>query len=87
MDYNNLGSNVSVHGGVTFSGHLIELGNKWVFGYDCAHYGDKTLCPPELLNLGLEDMFSDGIWRDEDFCIEGCESLAKQLKLLGDGYE
>lgn len=63
---------LDVHGGITFAEELSELDNKWVFGYDCAHHLDKSRYNPH------------GTWREEDFCIEECESLAKQLKLLGD---
>ena len=69
---------LSVHGGVTYAGHLDEMD---VVGYDCAHYGDYMKCPEELKGTDMEKLwsFDDGIWRDEEFCTNECESLAKQI--------
>lgn len=70
---------IIVHGGITYSNHLAELGDKWVFGYDCAHCDDKQLCPPQFKGTGIEDLYTSGTWRDEEYCTEECESLAMQL--------
>lgn len=62
-----------VHGGVTFADTAphIELENDglWYFGFDCAHYQDG--------NMQYENGYPV---RDLEFCIEQCESLAKQIK-------
>lgn len=61
-----------VHGGITYSGcsddYPVEAKGLWWFGYDCAHYNDKT------------SYSSSGIFRDADYCEKECESLAEQLK-------
>ena len=55
----------NVHGGITFSGPL--QGDEWWFGFDCAHHGDATMYT------------THGIFRDLDFVINECESLATQI--------
>lgn len=62
-----------VHGGVTFFGTPYwsdskEDNSKLFVGFDCAHVGDTTRYNP-----------TEGILRSLDYCIEECESLAKQL--------
>lgn len=72
---------LNVHGGVTYAGNLPEMDNKYVVGYDCAHYGDYMKCPEELKGTDMEKLwsFDDGIWRDEEFCTNECEKLAQQI--------
>lgn len=72
---------LNVHGGITYAGHLDEMDGKYVVGYDCAHYGDLMKCPEELKGTSMEHsfMYSEGIWRDADYCTNECESLANQL--------
>lgn len=72
---------LNVHGGVTYADHLNEMDGKYVIGYDCAHYGDLMKCPEELKGTSMEHsfMYSEGIWRDVDYCTNECESLANQL--------
>lgn len=72
---------LNVHGGVTYAGNLPEMDNKYVVGYDCAHYGDYMKCPEELKGTDMEKLwaFDNGVWRDEEFCTNECESLAKQI--------
>lgn len=72
---------LNVHGGVTYAGNLTEMDNKYVVGYDCAHYGDYMKCPEELKGTNMEKLwaFDDGIWRDEEYCTNECEELAKQI--------
>lgn len=73
-------SNISVHGGITYSelsnptqeiSHLHDTdAGIWWFGFDTAHYGD--LVP------GTE-LFLDGIYRDETYVRNEVKSLAEQL--------
>lgn len=72
---------LNVHGGVTYAGNLPEMDGKYVVGYDCAHYGDYMKCPEELKGTDMEKLwaFDNGVWRDEEFCTNECESLAKQI--------
>lgn len=72
---------LDVHGGVTYAGNLPEMDNKYVVGYDCAHYGDYRKCPEERKGTAMEKLwtFDEGVWRDEEFCTNECESLANQL--------
>lgn len=68
VDYNDIDSYIDVHGGVTYSGKdYWDTRLGWYFGYDCAHYNDQT------------KYWNEGVWRDEAFCTEECESLANQL--------
>lgn len=72
---------LNVHGGVTYAGNLPEMDDKYVVGYDCAHYGDYMKCPEELKGTDMEKLwaFDDGVWRDEEFCTNECEKLAQQI--------
>lgn len=72
---------LNVHGGVTYADPLDEMDGKYVVGYDCAHYGDLMKCSEELKGTSMEHsfMYSEGIWRDVDYCTNECESLANQL--------
>lgn len=56
-----------VHGGVTFAGWL-ERADTWFVGFDCAHADDLV---PKITK--------SGIYRDEAYVTEQCESLARQL--------
>lgn len=58
-----------VHGGVTYAGTASFCDGNYVLGYDCAHAGD--VC------FGYH--YEGDVWRDEAFCIEQCEKLAKQI--------
>ena len=75
-----------VHGGITFGNHIQAKEfneNDWYFGYDCAHYNDITEYmkkDPEIMSFKGEATF-----KDLDFCIQECESLADQLKQF-EGY-
>lgn len=62
-------ADITVHGGVTFQEGLSYMDNKICIGFDCAHAGDKT-----KFSTWPED-----VWRDEQFCVNECESMAKQL--------
>lgn len=68
---------VTVHGGLTYG--AAHLGVKsdltvWWFGYDCAHYGDGY-----HPNSPMARVDSTGTFRDEAFCVQECEELARQL--------
>lgn len=91
-DYNSIDEHIDVHGGITFSGELTMLPDMgWMFGYDCNHWNDRQLCTPEMEAAGLSglSMYQHGVWRDEAYCTEECESMASQLislninKLIG----
>ena len=75
---------ISVHGGVTYQDALPELEDKIVIGFDCAHAGDLMKCPEKYKGTDMENMFmySDGVWRDEQYCTDECESMAKQLMAM-----
>lgn len=81
--YIDVEDHIDVHGGVTYSGEDYwdtKLG--WYFGYDCAHYNDKVNCPDDLKHipsLAESPAYTHGVWRDEAYCTEECESLANQL--------
>ena len=76
-----------VHGGITYSGNG-RKGNYpiktdlWWFGYDCAHCDDGkdlSVLSEELLEVELK-WSTGGILRSVEYCMDECESLAKQLK-------
>lgn len=66
-----------VHGGITYSGggedssYPVES-DGWWFGYDCAHAGDKK----------FSRFDSSGVFRDVNYCVNECESLAKQIAVI-----
>ena len=65
---------IDVHGGLTYSSDHEPLGKPdglWWFGFDCAHAGDSVPSYP------TEDR--GDVYRDEDYVIAECKSLAKQL--------
>jgi len=74
---------VGAHGGLTFSatpkecsGELSKAkGGMW-FGFDCNHYCDLSLRASHLASPGAT-------FRDVDFCVNECESMASQLKAVG----
>ena len=74
-----------VHGGLTYSGnghgtYPVES-ELWWFGYDCAHAGDLPEPDSRMGKVYADMAFSqrEGVIRTLDFCIDECESLAKQL--------
>lgn len=77
-----------VHGGINFSGGDSDYPAKstdlWWFGYDCGHSGDgrseSYLKTMEERYPNQPFMWTDrGVFRDVDYCISECESLAQQL--------
>ena len=85
-----IGSLFEVHRGITMSGYLSddiskeinkklypgEYKKRWLFGYDCCNYGDNPM-------QGLNDC---GTWKDVDYCIAECESLAEQIIGVDEKY-
>lgn len=84
----------NVHGSLTYSGgddeYPIKMDGVWWFGYDCGHCTDKPSIPDvenissrqSLNKLDNEGFYNDGVLRSLEYCIEECESLAKQLNEL-----
>ncbi|MGL4638850.1 MAG: hypothetical protein ACRCVX_03830 [Shewanella sp.] len=77
-----------VHGSITYSGgnpdYPIKSDGLWWFGFDCGHSGDGK--SPEYLTEmrqkypGFPSMWrDDGEFRDVDYCVAECESLARQM--------
>lgn len=77
-----------VHGGITYSEDSllgVEGENLWWFGFDCGHSGDAP--SPEYLeeqrrkypSLHSFTVASRGVHRTLEYCIDECESLARQL--------
>lgn len=78
-----------VHGSLTFADHGREGGTLdpalWWFGFDCAHCDDAPA--PEFIaqqRAAYPDkpyMWRDygGVHRTLDYCVEHCESLARQI--------
>lgn len=78
-----------VHGGITYAGEgggepFLDAG-LWWFGYDCGHCWDAAA--PEhiekMMQLYPDQPFmwssAGGTFRDLDYCIDECESLARQI--------
>ena len=77
-----------VHGSITYSGgspdYPAQSDNLWWFGYDCAHAGDS---PSPEAQAKKREMHPDhrflwertGEFRDIDYCVTECESLARQI--------
>lgn len=71
-----------VHGGLTYAGGKLptadEPDGNWWFGFDCAHAGDLA---PGLLEYGRYD---GDIYRDQQYVVAECQSLAAQLTKIGE---
>lgn len=66
---------VSVHGGVTYE----EMeGDRWVLGFDCAHYGD--LVPGYESALSIYSRGEVPIYRTIDYVLSELNDLAEQAK-------
>jgi len=91
-DYDDVPS-IDVHGGLTYAGgekaqYPVEAEGLWWFGYDCAHLGDAR--DPELMQGEYKEVYDKGLFREMHFegdtvktmeyCVNECESLAKQFK-------
>lgn len=78
-------NNIEVHGGLTYSGRLIN--NSYWFGFDCAHYMDKKDIEslkkyyPDTKNKECCD-FNNSTIKDLEFCINECEKLSEQIKQI-----
>lgn len=79
----------NVHGGITYSSgendYPVPSDGLWWFGYDCNHLGDS---PSYEVVQARRDQYpyqpfmwgnTDGAFRDLDYCINECESLAQQI--------
>lgn len=77
-----------VHGSLTFSGdgrgQYPVPSDLWWFGYDCGHAGDGKA--PEYLQEMRERYpdspimwTDDGEFRSVEYCMDECESLARQI--------
>lgn len=76
--YRNMSINLSVHGGVTFTGKLNEEGFKkkfWYIGFDTAHSWDYV----PILNDGLSSHY-----RDLGYVKQEVQKLLDQIKELED---
>ena len=79
-----------VHGGITYSRechgkicHKTDNGDHvWWFGFDCAHAGDKTHFTKKSLEIesAFSDLHKTDVYRDVNYVMGECKSLAKQLK-------
>ena len=78
-----------VHGSLTYSGssetYPVPHDGLWWFGYDCGHSGDGR---SDAYIAGMKAAFpnkpfmwfeGDGVFRDLDYCVAECESLAQQM--------
>jgi len=68
-DYDNIP--VHCHGGLTYAS---DEGDKWVIGFDCAHYGDLQ---PFWSNQEIYG--SNGTYKDMDYVSKECESICEQI--------
>ena len=80
-------NDLTVHGGLTFSGERDVEGDFHWFGFDCAHAGDYSpKCDPlndPVLGLGAETGWGTKIaYRDLAYVEDQCRSLAAQLKAI-----
>lgn len=70
---------IDVHGGLTYSDDHCPRNDPdglWWFGFDCSHSGDYS---PNFSSLGL----TYGVYRDFDYVVGECKSLAEQLSAFG----
>jgi hypothetical protein len=70
----------NVHGGLTYArshAPYCEPDGCWWIGFDCAHAGDLT---PGVGRLtGRESAFEGDQYRDINYVVAECESLASQM--------
>lgn len=68
--------NADVHGGLTYSGYLDEIGvdRRWWIGFDCAHAGD--LMPFSTFGFDGDE------YKNTQFVMHQCISLAHQIHQL-----
>lgn len=94
--YGKDGDNVSVHGGVTFSGALelrsvkipftkwvLFIERVWAIGFDCAHAGDFMPAIAAITNRPPYKCpmgLMDETYKTLDYVKAECENLAGQLK-------
>lgn len=85
------------HGGITFAGdgkgEYPVKSDLWWFGYDCGHLWDAP-CPEHIEKMQQEYPDSpfmweraEGVFRDVDYCVAECESLARQIADAAQGQE
>ena len=73
LDYDDM--HIDVHGGVTYAEHYKD--GFWI-GFDCAHLGDAP--DPLFKKTAYKSHFEElGVVRTLEYCMEECESIAKQL--------
>ncbi len=66
-------------GGDDYPINLIYGPKLWWLGYDCMHYGDCA--DPEWAEVETVRLFDDGTIKSLYYCINECESLARQIKV------
>lgn len=74
IHYTDVGPDLEVHGGLTFSGELKKGCELWWFGFDCAHYGDYSPAMAAFL-----PSIGPSIYRRIEYVKGECASLAHQL--------
>lgn len=75
---------IEVHGGVTYTRHYPE-DNKYVIGFDCAHYNDLVPSYLESEKFGM-GLITGPCYREMAYVKSECESLAEQISLLDKSY-
>ena len=92
--------NISVHGGLTFSGSLsfpeTDIIDSFGFGFDCGHAGDaqdlEAIYDSDVdrgmfIKIGLMDMPGlNNTIRTEEYVREEIESLSNQLQVIDNKY-
>lgn len=85
VKYTDICHKISVHGGLTFSGIVKELGNKWTFGFDCSHAGD--LLPIVLsIDSSIPGYALSGVYRNVNYVMRELRGLANRLIELNNPF-
>lgn len=84
-----------VHGGITGTIHPDQRSFQWAvafpalnweqvdwFGFDCGHLGDYM--PSDELGMKHRFRHRDAVYRDQEYAMDECGKLARQLKRFGD---
>lgn len=92
--YHRLEDDLEVHGGVTFTDHIMFENNEessklWYVGFDAAHWNDAPdIEAAKALGLKINNcsvLFSDrGTIRSLDYMVDECFKLSRQLKTMED---
>jgi hypothetical protein len=70
---------ISIHGGLTYSGWLCGDKTYWFFGFDTAHSGDLCMDMSDYID-DFDKLHQGDTYKDEEYVMKEIKSLLRQLK-------